>query len=108
MDQMTVINRAAAAVEAACGRSDIGIILGSGLGDYAGALENPKAIAYSEIPGFPISTVAGHAGRWVAGELHGKKVCMMQGRFHAYEGYDMLDVTLFLIQRKCLSQLCYL
>ena len=94
MDQMTVINRAAAAVEAACGRSDIGIILGSGLGDYAGALENPKAIAYSEIPGFPISTVAGHAGRWVAGELHGKKVCMMQGRFHAYEGYDMLDVTL--------------
>ena len=94
MDQMTIIKNAAAAIEAACGKSEIGVILGSGLGDYVEALKNPKVIAYKDIPGFPVSTVAGHAGRWVAGELHGKKVCMMQGRFHAYEGYDLFDVVL--------------
>ena len=94
MDQMTIIQNAAAASEAACGKSDLAVILGSGLGDFVDALENVKAIDYKDIPGFPVSTVAGHAGRWVAGELHGKKVCMMQGRFHAYEGYDMFSVTL--------------
>ena len=94
MNQMTIIQNAAAAIEAACGKSDIAVILGSGLGDYVEALENPKTISYKDIPGFPVSTVPGHAGRWVAGELHGKKVCMMQGRFHSYEGYDMFDVTL--------------
>jgi len=94
MDKMSIIQNAAAAIETVCGKSDIAVILGSGLGDYVEALENPKSIMYKDISGFPVSTVAGHAGRWVAGELHGKKVCMMQGRFHAYEGYDMFDVTL--------------
>ncbi len=88
------IHKAAEVIEAACGRADIGVILGSGLGDYADALENRKSIAYKDIPGFPVSTVAGHAGMWHTGDLHGKRVCMMQGRFHGYEGYKMTDVTL--------------
>ena len=88
------INRAAAAIEAACGGAEIAVILGSGLGGYAEALENPTFLAYQDIPGFPVSTAPGHAGRWCAGTLHGKRVCMMQGRFHAYEGYDLREVTL--------------
>ena len=88
------IQKAADAVEAACGRAEIGLILGSGLGDYAHALENSRSIAYKDIPGFPLSTVEGHAGMWHTGELRGKRVCMMQGRFHGYEGYDLAEVTL--------------
>ncbi len=88
------IEKASAVIEKSCGKADIGIILGSGLGDYAQALENAKSIAYKEVPGFPTSTVEGHAGQWHTGTLHGKKVCMMQGRFHGYEGYDLLDVCL--------------
>ena len=93
-EYMQKINNAAQAIQAACGGAEIGVILGSGLGDYAEALESPKSIAYADIPGFPVSTAPGHAGRWHAGTLHGKRVCMMQGRFHAYEGYGMEDVTL--------------
>ena len=79
---------------AVCGKADIGVILGSGLGDYAEALEDAVKLPYSEIPGFPRSTVAGHAGMWCCGTLYGKRVVMMQGRFHYYEGYGMKDVTL--------------
>jgi purine-nucleoside phosphorylase len=88
------IDQAAAALEQICGPAEVGIILGSGLGDYVDALEGRKTIAYEEIPSFPVSTVEGHAGRWHTGALKGKRACMMQGRFHAYEGYDLLDVTL--------------
>lgn len=88
------LQTAAAAIEAACGRAEIGVVLGSGLGDYVESLENAKSIAYQDIPGFPVSTAPGHAGRWHCGELHGKKVCMMQGRFHSYEGYDQWQVTM--------------
>ena len=88
------IDKAAKVIEHACGRAEIGIVLGSGLGDYTEALTDKQTIAYAEIPGFPVSTVAGHAGLWHAGTLHGKRVYMMQGRFHAYEGYKMTDVTL--------------
>ncbi len=88
------INNAASAIEAACGGAEIGVILGSGLGDYVEALEDAKSIAYSDIPDFPVSTAPGHAGRWWCGLLHGKRVCMMQGRFHAYEGYGLEDVTM--------------
>ena len=94
MDEMKRINDAAEKVLAVCGGAEIGIILGSGLGDYAEALENAVKLPYSEIPGFPRSTVAGHAGMWCCGTLHGKRVVMMQGRFHYYEGYGMKDVTL--------------
>ena len=94
MDEMKRIEEAAAKVLAVCGKADIGVILGSGLGDYAEALEDAVKLPYSEIPGFPRSTVAGHAGMWCCGTLYGKRVVMMQGRFHYYEGYGMKDVTL--------------
>ena len=94
MDEMKRIDEAAAKVLAVCDKADIGVILGSGLGDYAEALEDAVKLPYSEIPGFPRSTVAGHAGMWCCGTLHGKRVVMMQGRFHYYEGYGMKDVTL--------------
>ena len=94
MDEMKRIDEAAAKVLAVCGKADIGVILGRGLGDYAEALEDAVKLPYSEIPGFPRSTVAGHAGMWCCGTLYGKRVVMMQGRFHYYEGYGMKDVTL--------------
>ncbi len=94
MDEMKRIDEAAAKVLAVCGKADIGVILGSGLGDYAEALEDAVKLPYSEIPGFPRSTVAGHAGMWCCGTLYGKRVVMTQGRFHYYEGYGMKDVTL--------------
>lgn len=94
MNEMKRIDEAAAKVLAVCGKADIGVILGSGLGDYAEALEDAVKLPYSEIPGFPRSTVAGHAGMWCCGTLYGKRVVMMQGRFHYYEGYGMKDVTL--------------
>ncbi|CAE7485097.1 punA [Symbiodinium sp. CCMP2592] len=65
----------------------IGIVLGSGLGDFANDLEDPIYLNYSDIPAFPVSTVEGHAGRFVHGYLHGVPVLMMQGRVHLYEGY---------------------
>ena len=86
--------KAADAIRAAVGEAEIGVILGSGLGDYVEALEDAKYIDYADIPGFPQSTAPGHAGRWWTGVLHGKRVCMMQGRFHAYEGYDLDQVTM--------------
>jgi purine-nucleoside phosphorylase len=71
----------------------IGLILGSGLGDLADEIQNPTKIAYGDIPHFPVSTVEGHAGQLVIGELNGKQVVAMQGRFHFYEGYAMQDVV---------------
>jgi purine-nucleoside phosphorylase len=72
----------------------IGLILGTGLGGLAEAVEKPTIIPYSEIPDWPVSTVQGHAGRLVAGELDGQALLVMQGRIHYYEGYDMAQVTL--------------
>lgn len=88
------IDQAAEAIRKAVGGAEIAIVLGSGLGDYAEALTDAKFIDYRDIPHFPVSTVQGHKGRWHTGLLHGKRVCMMQGRFHAYEGYDMREVTM--------------
>lgn len=73
---------------------DVGVILGSGLGTLADHIENQIVIKYSEIPYFPISTVAGHAGEFIIGNIGDKKVIAMKGRFHFYEGYDMKKVTL--------------
>lgn len=70
------------------------IILGSGLGDYADTFADAVKIPYSDIPGFPKSTVPGHAGQLVAGEKHGKTVAVMQGRFHCYEGYSPQEVVI--------------
>ncbi|ALM28793.1 MULTISPECIES: purine-nucleoside phosphorylase [Bacillus] len=71
----------------------VGLILGSGLGILADEIENPIKLKYEDIPGFPVSTVEGHAGQLVIGTLKGTVVCAMQGRFHYYEGYDMKQVT---------------
>jgi purine-nucleoside phosphorylase len=71
----------------------VGLILGSGLSGLAAQLANADVIPYAEIPHFPVSTVAGHAGRLVIGELAGVTACVMQGRFHYYEGYSMQQVT---------------
>jgi purine-nucleoside phosphorylase len=71
-----------------------GIVLGSGLGKLAEHIENKIVIPYKGIPGFPVSTAIGHKGNFIAGELGGKFVIAMQGRFHYYEGYPMELVTL--------------
>ncbi len=88
------IEQAAQAVKKVCGEADVGIILGSGLGDFGENIENPKEISYADIPGFPKATVQGHAGKLIAGELCGQRVILMSGRFHSYEGHSMRDVTL--------------
>lgn len=73
---------------------EVGLILGSGLGDYAEQIENPIVIPYNDIPNFPVSTVAGHAGQFVLGMCKGKKVIAMQGRIHYYEGYSQSMITM--------------
>lgn len=73
---------------------EVGMILGSGLGDYADRIENPVKIPYQDIPNFPVSTVAGHTGQFVLGNRNGKTVIAMQGRIHYYEGYTQRQITL--------------
>lgn len=73
---------------------EIAIILGSGLGALADEVENPVTIDYKDIPNFKVSTVAGHAGKLIAGTINSKKVLVMSGRFHYYEGHEMDIVTL--------------
>lgn len=71
----------------------LGIILGSGLGNFASQVEDPTTIAYADIPHFPQSTVEGHSGKLVLGHIAGVPVAVMQGRVHAYEGYSLSGVT---------------
>ena len=71
----------------------IAIILGTGLGDLVNHIDIRKELSYKEIPNFPVSTVEGHSGKLIFGNLGGKYVMAMQGRFHYYEGYDMKQVT---------------
>lgn len=73
---------------------EIALILGSGLGDLADAVENPTIIPASEIPNWPLSTVVGHKGRLVIGYLQGKAVLVLQGRAHYYEGHSMSRIGL--------------
>jgi len=73
---------------------DIALVLGSGLGGLADALDTEAAVPYGAIDGFPVSTVPGHAGRFLFGRLGGKRVVVLQGRIHYYEGYPMEDVVL--------------
>lgn len=72
----------------------VGLVLGSGLGDYAKGIDVVDTISYSDIEGFPVSTVPGHAGRFVFGYVDQVPVVCMQGRVHYYEGYSMQDVVL--------------
>jgi len=71
----------------------VGIILGSGLGNLANVIKTEIAIPYADIPHFPISTVEGHTGKLILGELNGFKVWVMSGRFHFYEGYSAQQVA---------------
>ena len=72
----------------------IGIILGTGLGKVAQAIQEPTNILYQDLPGWPVSTVLGHTGQLVIGKLENQSVLVMQGRIHYYEGYSMQQVTL--------------
>jgi len=71
----------------------IGIVLGTGLGNLAEKINAEKEIEYTEIPHFPVSTVESHSGKLIYGTLKGKKVLAMQGRFHYYEGYSSAEIT---------------
>ncbi len=94
MTDFKEIKRAANIVMHSCGPADIAVILGSGLGGYEEEILDPVEIDYDEIPGFPLSTVPGHAGRFIVGTIAEKRVLVMSGRFHSYEGYSMDKVTL--------------
>jgi purine-nucleoside phosphorylase len=93
----TLFDRASAAADFIRSRTSlrprIGIVLGSGLGAFAGQLAEATAIPFAEIPHFPQSTVPGHSGRLVLGTVAGVPVAVMQGRVHAYEGYSSDEVT---------------
>ena len=95
-DRVLRINEAAEFIRARIGsvKPFAGIVLGSGLGKLADRIANPVVVPYSDIPHFPLSTAQGHKGNFIAGELGGKFVVAMQGRFHYYEGYPMEYVTL--------------
>jgi purine-nucleoside phosphorylase len=74
---------------------EIGVILGTGLGNlFVKEIKEPIIVNYNSIPHFPISTVESHKGQLIFGEVKGKKVLAMQGRFHYYEGYNMKQITL--------------
>ncbi len=91
------VQAAADAIRFALGQRDyrprVGVVLGSGLGGFAESVESARAVPYRDIHHFPISTVPGHAGRLVAGSLHGLPVAVLQGRVHAYEGLSLVDVV---------------
>lgn len=89
---MRKIDTAAEALRARIGEARIGVILGSGLGDYAATLPGMITIPYAEVPGLPRSTVPGHAGEFVYAPDYA--TLFMRGRFHAYEGYDLSDVVM--------------
>src|SRR5690349_13885111 len=89
MDQPTRLAALEAAVRARTSLvPEVGIVLGSGLGGLADDLEDPVAIPFSELPGWPPATAPGHVGRLLLGELGGRRVVMLHGRFHLYEGND--------------------
>ena len=93
-DDYSKIQRAAALVRERVGEVPrIAIVLGSGLGDFADALVEPVIVPYATIPGWPVSTVVGHAGRLVVGQVRGHRVAVLSGRAHFYEGHPMATVV---------------
>lgn len=87
------INEAKAWVQERLPIPEAVIVLGSGLGELASEVENPRLIPYGQIPHFPESTVPGHEGQLVSGKLEGRQVLLMQGRCHWYEGYELAEVV---------------
>lgn len=97
-----IIDRAAQLLLAAGGAdTPVGLILGSGLGEYADTLEDRRFVRYTDIEGFPVSAVPGHENRFVLGKKNGRRVVAMQGRVHYYEGFPqpMLGVGVRAMQR---------
>lgn len=92
--KMKIIHAAADAVLAACGSAQTAIVLGSGLGGFEESLIAPREISFDDIPGFPKSTVTGHAAKFGVGTIHDKRVLVMSGRYHHYEGNSLFKVTL--------------
>jgi purine-nucleoside phosphorylase len=74
-------------------KPEVALILGTGLGNLAGRIKAEKVLAYDELPFFPKTTVQSHSGKLILGELGGKKIAAMEGRFHFYEGYALEEVT---------------
>lgn len=93
MDYYSRVEEAAAALRGRVGAADVGVVLGSGLGDFASSLEDRVTIPYGEIPHWPATAVVGHAGQLVVGGLAGRGVVALSGRVHFYEGHDMRTVT---------------
>ncbi len=95
MNMLDIIKQTADYIRAEVGGKlpSIGIILGTGLGDLVHKIDITKELNYKDIPNFPVSTVEGHSGKLIFGNLGGKYIIAMQGRFHYYEGYDMKQVT---------------
>lgn len=94
MDYMTKIYQTTAYIKERIKTvPEFGIILGTGLGELVNQINISHEIAYDQIPNFPVSTVESHHGKLIFGELSGRKILAMQGRFHYYEGYDMKEVT---------------
>lgn len=95
MNYMDKINTSVNYIKSKYSRDlDIGIVLGSGLGGLGERIENPTIIPYEDIPNFPLSTVKGHKGQLIIGQLADNNVIAMQGRFHYYEGYPLNQVVL--------------
>ncbi|MCX6558806.1 MAG: purine-nucleoside phosphorylase [Candidatus Aminicenantes bacterium] len=94
MDQFERIKEAAAFIRKNCSEAPrVGVVLGSGLGEFADRVENKTALAYADIPHFQKVSVAGHAGRLVLGRIGKVPVAVLQGRYHYYEGHDIQDVV---------------
>jgi purine-nucleoside phosphorylase len=95
MTYLEKVDEAVAAVRKRAGdvRPDVAIVLGSGLGDFAGQLKDAVSLPYGDLPHWPASKVIGHEGRLVIGALGGKRVAALSGRAHFYEGHDLRTVT---------------
>ncbi len=95
MSEMKIINKCVEVIKERTNIvPEIGMVLGSGLGDYADKIENKVIIPYTDLPNFPVSTVQGHEGQFVIGSLFGKNIIAMQGRVHFYEGYTQRQITM--------------
>jgi purine-nucleoside phosphorylase len=94
MDYYDKVKEAADAVRARVRDvPEVAIVLGSGLGDFAGSLGNAVSMPYGELPHWPVSNVIGHEGRLVVGEVRGRTIAALSGRCHVYEGHDLRTVT---------------
>ena len=104
MEYMDLVRKAAGYITSKIEKvPDTAIVLGSGLGLFAGLLTERCEIPYQEIPGFPVSTAPGHAGKLICGKIGGKDVLCMSGRFHFYEGYTMQGVAFYVRALKVLG-----